>query len=48
MSNKREIPEIYIDLEYQLLYKTKINQTFKIKKKHKRIHVLIMPHKNMN
>lgn len=33
MSNKREIPEKYIDLEYQLLYETKINQTFKIKKK---------------
>lgn len=35
MSNKREIPEKYIDLEYQLFYKTKINQTFKIKKKKK-------------
>lgn len=35
MSNKREIPEKYIDLEYQLLYETKINQTFKIKKKNK-------------
>lgn len=39
MSNKREIPEKYIDLEYQLLYETKINQTFKIKKKNKRIHI---------
>lgn len=46
MSNKREIPEKYIDLEYQLLYETKINQTFKIK--NKRIHVLITHHKNMN
>lgn len=26
MSNEREIPEKYIDLEYQLLYETKINQ----------------------
>lgn len=26
MSNKREIPEKYIDLEYQLLYETKKNQ----------------------
>lgn len=49
MSNKREIPEKYIDLEYQLLYETKINQTFKIKKtKNKRIHVHITHHKNMN
>lgn len=48
MSNKREIPEKYIDLEYQLLYETKINQTFKIKKNNKRIHVHITHHKNMN
>lgn len=39
MSNKREIPEKYIDLEYQLLYETKIDQTFKIEKKNKRIHI---------
>lgn len=48
MSNKREIPEKYIDLEYQLLYETKINQTFIIKKQNKRIHVHITHHKNMN
>lgn len=48
MSNKREIPEKYIDLEYQLLYETKINQTFKIKKQTKGIHVRITHHKNMN
>lgn len=27
MSNEREIPEKYIDLEYQLLYETKINHS---------------------
>lgn len=49
MSNKREIPEKYTDLEYQLLYETKINQTFKIKKKtNKRIHVHLTHHKNIN